>query len=87
MYAHKRNGVLPWARKERFKSQKSSVTTDTNWESFGALRKEVKKIGIMTRMEDRAKTRLAINSQPRSSSSMHQRTPKTRPSNLKAVEQ
>ena len=50
MFPYKSKKAIAWQRRERFKSQNSNMTVDTNLDTFGTLRKEVKRIEIMTRM-------------------------------------
>ena len=44
MYAYKSRKGLAMQKRQRFKSQNSNMTVDTDLDSFGTLKKEVKRI-------------------------------------------
>lgn len=67
MFAYKSRQGLAMKRKQRFKSQNSNMTVDTDLDNFCTLKKEVKRIEILTRMENRANTSLNAGSYARPS--------------------
>ena len=86
MYGYKSRKGLAWQRKERFKSQYSNMTVDTDFENFGTLKKEVKRIEIMSRMENRAQTNVNRNSNIRPATESNRRSEKPKPTDFKRVE-
>lgn len=76
MYAYKSRKGLAMQKRQRFKSQNSNMTVDTDLDSFGTLKKEVKRIQILTRMEGRTKTSLNTSSNGRPSTQLYRRSMK-----------
>ena len=59
MNAYKRRGGYLWAKKGRGRSEMERATVETDLDTFGSLKQEVKRIEIMTRMENRTKTSIS----------------------------
>lgn len=73
MLSNKRKGGYSFVRKEKFKSQKANLVLDSDSDKFDSLKKEVKRIEIMTRIENRQKTSLsAYQTKVRPNTSMNQ---------------
>ena len=87
MYAYKSKRGLANQKKQKFKSQNTNMTVDTDLDSFGTLKKEVKRIEILTRMENRAKTSLNSSNNLRPSTQMYRRSSKPISTDFRKIEQ
>ena len=85
MYGYRSRKGLAWQRKERFKSHNSNMTFDTDVDNFGTLKKEVKRIEIMTRMEKRAQSSITREACMRPMTEAKGRSEKPRPADFQRV--